>query len=178
VACDMLITLRKSMSKSLLYIIILLETAGLFVLSTLLVITISSPAGDSTTTASDVEPAVPITAREMTVYVKATGAGDRTTDAVGKVYVQDDATGRSEFLFDLGAGCFPTWELDTQDGYNLMVAEDVDIDSAPLDQLMREGHLRHNFRVNGDLEIRKFMGIRSVNLRYNEQVLRLNQQCS
>jgi len=165
------------MSKSMLYIIILLETAALFVLSSLLLLTIGS-ATDSSTTSVTTEPAVPISGREITVYVKSAGTGERETDVVGKMYLQDDATGRTEFLFDLGAGCFPTWTLNPDDGFNLMVADDVDVDSVPLEQLMREGQLSYNLRVNGDLEIRKFMGIRSATLHYNDSVLRLNQQCS
>ncbi|GEM_PF-1962036 len=166
------------MSKSMLYVIIVLEAVGLFVMSTLLVLAIASPQTNNTTQSIEDEPAVPITGREMTVYVKAAGSGERSTDVVGKMYIQDDATGRTEFLFDIGAGCFPTWTLNPQDGFNLMVADEVDIDTAPLEQLMRDGQLTYNLRVNGDLEIRKIMNIRSATLRYNDEVLRLNQQCS
>lgn len=163
------------MSKPILYIIIALETIGLLVMGAILITTRNEP---PKTTSPTIEPAVPITAREMTVYVKSAGTGEKVTDVVGKMYVQDEATGRGEFLFDLGAGCFPTWTLNPQDGYNLMVTDEVDIASAPLEQLMREGQLSYAFRVNGDLEIRKVMGIRSASLHYNGQVLRLNQQCS
>lgn len=161
------------MPKPILYVIIVIETIALVVFGVMFV-QLSNKA-EQTTTAS--EP-IGLSARAMTVYVKSAGKGDSTTDVVGKVYVQDDGTGRTEFLFDVGAGCFPTWALDPQDGYHLMVADDVDVDTQSLDTLMRDGLLRYEFRTNGDVQITKTMGIRATQLRYNVHTLRLNQQCS
>ena len=163
------------MPKPLLYIIILIETLALLVLGFLLVTQSTPSASDSTITS---ESSVSLSSREMTVYVKAVGKGDTATDVVGKVYVQDDATGRAEFLFDLGAGCFPTWTLDPQDGYHLLVVEDADVSDESLDRLMRQGALRYGFSTNSDVEIIKTLGIRSSTLVFDDQRLRLQQQCS
>ena len=57
----------------------------------------------------------------MTVYVKKVGTGERNSNVVGKLYLGDDASGDSEFLFDLVAGCFPTWTWDPRAGCNLLV---------------------------------------------------------
>lgn len=164
------------MPKPILYSIIFIET--LVIIGLGIVLLNQSKVEEGKTTASAIEPAIPLSARDMSVYVKVAGAGEQATDIVGKVFVQDTSTGRSEFLFDVGAGCFPTWTLNPQDGYKLLIADDIDIDSVPLEALMKNGLLRYNLRVNGDLQITKIMGIRSVKLEYNNQVLRLNQQCS
>lgn len=162
------------MPKSLLYVIIAIETMVLIVLGVLFV---TQTTTETPSTAPQTQ-VVGLSSRAMTVYVKATGGGDRTIDVVGKIYVQDDASGRTEFLFDIGAGCFPTWTLDPQNGFNLLVADDVDVDNAALDTLMKQGQLHYEFRANSDLEIRKTLGIRGATLAFDGQHLRLNQQCS
>jgi hypothetical protein len=162
------------MPKSLLYIIIAIETMVVIGLGILL---LTRPT--SATPASQLsEPEIGLSAREMTVYVKSAGTGEQTTDVVGKTYLQDDATRRTEFLFDLGAGCFPTWTVNPQNGYHLLVANDVDVDAESLDNLMRNGELRYEFTSHSDLQITKTLGIRSAILTYDDQQLRLNQQCS
>lgn len=164
------------MPKPILYSIIVIETLVIIGLGFILIS--QSNAEKGKTTASAIEPAIPLSARDMSVYVKIAGAGEQATDIVGKVFVQDIATGRSEFLFDVGAGCFPTWTFNPQDGYKLLIADDVDIDSTPLETLMKNGSLQYDLRVNGDIQITKIMGIRSAKLEYNNQILSLNQQCS
>lgn len=141
----------------------------------LLISRLSTPPTDSS---EEAQSTIALSSRDMSVYVKAVGSGERSTDVVGKVFVQDDATGRTEFLFDLGAGCLPTWLLDAQAGYNLMIVEDIEIENTPLDQLMKQGALRYQFVINSDLQITKTLGIRSATLLFDDQVLRLNQQCS
>lgn len=163
------------MSKSMLYIILLIETLALIGLGILFIT--QSPA-TVITSQTTTDPSISLSSRAMTVYVKSAGKGDTAIDIVGKVYVQDDATGRIEFLFDVGAGCFPTWTLNPQDGYNLLISDDVDQDTEFLDILMREGLLRYEFSVNSDVQITKTMGIRSATLIYDDKHLRLNQQCS
>jgi hypothetical protein len=163
------------MPKPLLYAIVVIETVIIIGLG---IVFMRQSQSTALPASSPTESAISLSARDMTVYVKTVGIGERATDVVGKVYLQDDATGRTEFLFDIGAGCFPTWTLNTQEGYNLLVAEDVDIASAPLETLMKDGALRYQLRVNGDLEISKIMGTRSAKLTYGDQMLRLNQQCS
>lgn len=162
------------MPKSRLYIIIVIETVALIALGIVFVTQSSTPTGLSNPS----QPAIGLSARAMTVYVKTVGAGERTTDVVGKAYVQDDATGRTEFLFDLGAGCFPTWTLNPDNGYNLLVANDVDVEAESLETLMRQGALRYAFTVHSELQISKILGIRSAMLTYDDQALRLSQQCS
>jgi len=159
------------MPKPILYIVLLIETIVLIALS-VMVIQLSDEAEITTAT----EP-ISFSARDMTVYVKSAGKGDTARDVVGKMYVQDDATGRSEFLFDVGAGCFPTWTLNPQVGYNLLILDEVDVDASSLDRLMRDGLLRYEFKINSELQIIKTMGIRSVILSFDQQRLHLNQQC-
>ena len=160
------------MPKSILYVIILIETIALIVLG-IMVIQFSNEAEKTTA----IEP-INFSARAMTVYVKSVGNGENAANVVGKMYIQDDATGRSEFLFDVGAGCFPTWTLNPQEGYNLLVADDVDVDTELLNTLMRDGNLSYQFSANSDIQIIKIMGVRAVTLTYDAQQLRLNQQCS
>ena len=162
------------MPKSILYGIILIETLALIILGGLL---LSQPTNDRNLTEIS-EPVASLSSRAITVYVKTAGTGERTTDIVGKAYVQDDATGRSEFLFDVGAGCFPTWMLDPQTGYNLLVTDVVDVDNDTLDNLMRQGALRYEFSIHSELQITKTLGSRSATLMYDNKRLRLNQQCS
>jgi len=161
------------MPKPILYVIIFIETIALVVFGVMLMQYSNQVA--KTTTA--IEP-IDLSARAMTVYVKSAGKGDTATDVVGKVYIQDNATGRSEFLFDVGAGCFPTWTLDPQDGYHLLVSDDVDGNTQLLDTLMRDGALYYAFHTHSDIQIIRTMGIRATTLIYDDQTLRLNQQCS
>ncbi len=160
------------MPKPILYVVILIETILLIAFGVMFT-QLTHEAEKTTAT----EP-INFSSRDMTIFVKSVGKGDTATDIVGKMYVQEDATGRSEFLFDVGAGCFPTWMLNPQAGYNLLVLDDVDVDNVPLDTLMREGLLRYEFKINSDLQITKTMGIRSATLSYDQHHLLLNQRCS
>ncbi len=160
------------MPKPILYMLLLSETILLIALGVIL-IQLTNDAEQPTTTES-----IHFSSREMTVFVKSVGKGDSAADVVGKMYVQDDATGRSEFLFDVGAGCFPTWTLNPQDGYHLLVVDDVNVNDVTLEMLMREALLRYEFKMNGDLQITKTMGIRSATLSFNQHRLFLDQHCS
>ena len=160
------------MPKPILYIIILFETILLIAFGVIF-IQLTNEAEKNTAPEQ-----INFSSRAMTVYVKSAGKGDVATDVVGKMYVQDDATGRSEFLFDVGAGCFPTWTLNPQAGYNLLILDDVDVDAESLDMLMRDGLLRYEFNLHTELQITKTMGIRSVILTFDQQRLLLTQQCS
>ena len=160
------------MPKRFLYFVIVLEALALLAVTVLLLT--ARPGED----ASQAESAVNLSGRAMTVYVKKVGTGERNSNVVGKLYLGDDASGDSEFLLDLVAGCFPTWTWDPRAGFNLLVAETADIDAESLDTLMRRGALTFQFRVNGELQIIKTMGIRAATLSFDDRRLRLGQRCT